>query len=468
MVEGSRSILSTSLGRALRSWSTFICKPVVKARSLPRAYSCGNEVPINLTTAGTAVSALSLTLEDTPALLYVSTAEGCLPACVTSGRAYDAGFTCSAAATQTGDGVTILISRPEGSMATIAEGDGPIAAVALAVTATAQYGAAISLTPASVVIQDADGLPLTVTSRAGTFQVNPLPTTTTTLQTTSTTTVEQPSTTVEPATTVPEVSTTTTELESSTTTTEEASTTTALTSTSIAPTTSVAPTTTTTVLPGLVYEWNFTNADDYYVDGDWWTDGGKYLPVITALPGGGYAYVPARPWIDENDDPPYGSDWAAVFARINSQAEQLVVGDILGGGFTVTGMNHPDAVYGSLYLSPTGGSGSTVMINLSPLSRSGSEGNYVYFFDLTTPCDVKLLDACDVNGENCNWGAAHYTGIFGGAIEWVNGNEPNNYAAFFGPQIGMSNTSETTFSVWKIALAVEPTTTTAEPTTTAN
>ena len=98
-------------------------------------------------------------------------------------------------------------------------------------------------------------------------------------------------------------------------------------------------------------------------------------------------------------------------------------------------MNHPDAVYGSLYLSPTGGSGSTVMINMSPLTRSGSEGNYVYSFDLTTPCDVKLRPT---GGD---WGDAQYTGTFGGAIDWVNANEPDNYAAFFGPQIGMSNTS---------------------------
>jgi hypothetical protein len=204
------------------------------------------------------------------------------------------------------------------------------------------------------------------------------------------------------------------------------------------------------------YAWNFTNEADYFVDGDWGTLDGMYAPVITALPVGGYVYVPARPYIDENDDPPYGSDWASVFAKINTQAYHLTVDTITGGGFTLTGMNHPDAVYGSLYLSPTGGSGSTVMINMSPLSRSGSDGNYIYSFDLTSPCDVKLKDACDVNGENCTWGTAHYAGTFGGAIDWVNDNVPGNYAAFFGPQIGMSNTSETTFTIWQIVLAVNP------------
>jgi hypothetical protein len=231
----------------------------------------------------------------------------------------------------------------------------------------------------------------------------------------------------------------------------------------------VAPSTTTTVPVLQVYDyaWNFTNAVDYYVDGDWWTLDGIYVPVITALPVGGYAYVPARPWIDSNDDPPYGSDWAAVFARINTnpQGDYLSVGNITGGGFTLTGMNHPDAVYGSLYLSPTGGSGSTVMINLSPLGRTGSDGNYVYSFDLNTACDVKLKDACDVNGENCNWGTAHYAGTFGGAIAWVNASAySGTYAAFFGPQIGMSGTSETTFTVWQIQLTASSTT--PGPTTT--
>ena len=234
-------------------------------------------------------------------------------------------------------------------------------------------------------------------------------------------------------------------------------------------TTSVAPTTTTTVPVLQVYDyaWNFTNEADYYVDGDWWTLDGIYAPVITALPGGGYAYVPARPYIDENDDPPYGSDWAAVFARINTnpQGDYLSVGDITGGGFTLTGMNHPDAVYGSLYLSPTGGSGSTVMINMSPLGRTGADGEYIYSFNLDTPADVKIKDASDVTAL---WGVAQYTGTFGGAIDWVNASAySGTYAAFFGPQIGMSNTSETTFTVWQIGLTASSTTPGPTTTTTA-
>ena len=106
-------------------------------------------------------------------------------------------------------------------------------------------------------------------------------------------------------------------------------------------------------------------------------------------------------------------------------------------------MNHPNAVYGSLYLSPTGGSGSMVMINLSPLGRTGEEGDYIYSFNLGTPADVKIK-----NGFGGTWGVAQHAGTFGGAIEWVNANAGDNYAAFFGPQIGMSNTSETTFTLW--------------------
>ena len=246
------------------------------------------------------------------------------------------------------------------------------------------------------------------------------------------------------------------------------------TTSSVAPTTTtttVAPTTTTTTPAGQVYEWNFTNEADYYVDGDWDHYGGMYVPVITALPGGGYAHVPARPYNPADpDDVLYVSDWASVFARINTntQGDYLIVGDILGGGFTLTGMNNPTAVYGSLYLSPTGGSGSTVMINMSPMSRTGADGDYIYSFNLDTPADVKIK-----NGPGGTWGVAQYTGTFGGVIEWVNANASGNYAAFFGPQIGMSGTSETTFTVWQIQLTASsttpgPTTTTTSiaPTTT--
>jgi hypothetical protein len=194
------------------------------------------------------------------------------------------------------------------------------------------------------------------------------------------------------------------------------------------------------------YTWNFTTAADY------WTNNA----VVTALPGGGSAYVaprtvnPADP-----DDVAYGADYAAVFARINSLAPVppgLRVGDIIGGGFTLSGMNHPDAVYGSLYLSPTGGGGSTVMINMSPMGRTGADGSFVYTFGLGTSADVKIK-----NGVDGSWGTAQTSGTFGGAIDWVNSSEySGTYAAFFGPQIGMSGTSETTFTVSEIGLNAVP------------
>src|ERR1035437_2256657 len=89
--------------------------------------------------------------------------------------------------------------------------------------------------------------------------------------------------------------------------------------------------------------WNFTNAADYYVSGDSGTPPANtsYLPVITVGVG---AYVPARPYINADDNPPYGSDWATVFAKVNTQAYHLAVGDITGGGFTLSGMNNPTAV----------------------------------------------------------------------------------------------------------------------------
>lgn len=189
--------------------------------------------------------------------------------------------------------------------------------------------------------------------------------------------------------------------------------------------------------------WNFTTAADY------WTNNA----VVTALPlpGGGSAYVAPRTVNPLNpDDVLYGADYAAVFAYINTQAYHLSVDDITGGGFTLSGMNHPDAVYGSLYLSPTGAGGSTVMINMSPMGFEGAGGAFVYTFDLNTPADVKIK-----NGLDGSWGTALTTGTFGGAIDYVNGSAySGTYAAFFGPQIGMSGTSETTFTVSEIQLNV--------------
>lgn len=191
------------------------------------------------------------------------------------------------------------------------------------------------------------------------------------------------------------------------------------------------------------YEWNFTTATDYWVNN----------AVVTALPGGGSAYVAPRivnP--SDPDDVAYGADNAAVFAWVNTQAYHLNVGDIIGGGFTLSGMNHPTAVYGSLYLSPTGGGGSTVMINMSPMGRTGANGDFIYTFDLDTLADVKIK-----NGADGSWGTALTTGTFGGAIDFVNASAySGTFAAFFGPQIGMSNTSETTFTVSQIELQSVP------------
>ena len=198
--------------------------------------------------------------------------------------------------------------------------------------------------------------------------------------------------------------------------------------------------------------WNFTTASDYYVSGDSGTPllNINYLPVITVGVG---AYVPARPYINSDDNPPYGSDWASVFAKVNTQAPGLRVGDITGGGFTVSGMNHPDAVYGTLYLSPSGGSVADVLINLS-MTRTGLNGNYVYTFGLGSAADVLVSPP--------NWVYAEPQGSldFAEVIAWANLNEPSDYAAFFGPQIGLSNTSGTTFTISEIELQIVP-----EPTT---
>lgn len=194
------------------------------------------------------------------------------------------------------------------------------------------------------------------------------------------------------------------------------------------------------------YVWDFSNATDY------WTNNA----VVSALPGGGSAYVAPRTVNPlDPDDVAWGADYAAVFAYINTQAYHLKVGDITGGGFTLSGMNHPDAVYGSLYLSPTGGGGSTVMINMSPMGRTGADGAFVYTFGLDTLADVKIK-----NGSDGSWGTALTTGTFGGAIDFINGSVySGTFAAFFGPQIGMSGTSETTFTVSRIEVAVpEPST----------
>lgn len=92
------------------------------------------------------------------------------------------------------------------------------------------------------------------------------------------------------------------------------------------------------------------------------------------------------------------------------------------------------------------------MINMSPMGRTGADGSFVYIFDLNTPADVKIK-----NGLDGSWGTAETSGTFGGAIAWVNASAySTTYAAFFGPQIGMSNTSGTTFTVTEIELNTVP------------
>ena len=183
--------------------------------------------------------------------------------------------------------------------------------------------------------------------------------------------------------------------------------------------------------------WNFTNSNDY------WTQNA----VLNIATSGGNAYVP-----------PSGTgvnDQASVFSRINTLAPGLKVGDIIGGGYTVTGLNNVGAVYGSLYLSPTGGSGSDVAILfLPPMNWAGSGGNGIYSFDLSTPAEYRTWD--NTTGE---WTAydANRSGTFAQVVAMINASSySGDYAAFFGPQIGMSGTSGTTFTVTEIQLQTVP------------
>ena len=218
-----------------------------------------------------------------------------------------------------------------------------------------------------------------------------------------------------------------------------------------------------------IYTWNFTNAGDYYVNGDpgvvqpgnqvepiggtpGMPEAGNpsaisYMPVITVGVG---AFVPARPWINSDDDSPWGSDWASVFAKVNTQASNIKVGDITGGGFTLTGMNQPGAVYDTIRLSPTGGDGSTVLILLSPMSYTGT-GTLNYTFDLNTHADYRT----DPTGLG-NWSGydSARSGTLGEVIGMLSGS--TDYAAFVGPEIGLSNTFGTTFTVTQIELDTVP------------
>jgi hypothetical protein len=177
------------------------------------------------------------------------------------------------------------------------------------------------------------------------------------------------------------------------------------------------------------YTWNFTNESDYFFAGS-----------ASFTQGGGSAYIA-----------PQTEDGASVFARLNTQAPGLRVGDITGGGYTVNSLNNTAAVYGSLYLSPTGGSGSDVLILLSPMTWTGTGGNGVYTFDLNTNADYRTK----VDGNWSVYDPAR-SGSLADVIAMINNSGYNGYAAFFGPQIGMSGTSETTFTVSEIGVNAVP------------
>jgi hypothetical protein len=199
-----------------------------------------------------------------------------------------------------------------------------------------------------------------------------------------------------------------------------------------------------------IYTWNFTNAGDYTVGGD-----PSLLPVINAASSGGSAYFAPRPYNPADpDDVAYGSDWASLFARINTQAPSLRVGDITGGGFTINGFasqtGTPSSIFDTIRLSPTGGDGSTVLILLSPMTYTGT-GTLNYTFDLNTHADYRT----DPTGLG-NWSAydAAKSGTFGQVIGMLSAY--TGYAAFVGPEIGMSGTNATTFTLTQIELDTVP------------
>jgi hypothetical protein len=178
--------------------------------------------------------------------------------------------------------------------------------------------------------------------------------------------------------------------------------------------------------------WTFTNpSSDYYVNN----------AALNLAPVGGNAYIA-----------PQSVDDAAVFARVNTQAPGLKLSSVIGGGYTIDGFSAavgtPENVYGSLYLSPTGGSGADVLILISPMSISGTApGMQDYSFGLGTHADYRTRD---ISG---NWTAFDpaRSGTFGDIVGMLSSNP--DYVAFFGPQIGESGTSGTTFDVSRIQLS---------------
>jgi hypothetical protein len=175
------------------------------------------------------------------------------------------------------------------------------------------------------------------------------------------------------------------------------------------------------------YTWNFETESDYWLYNATWSSGKATVP--SNLP---------------------SEDEASVFARLNTQTSPLLyIGDISGGGYTVTNLNNPPGtIYGSLYLSPTGGPGSTVLILLSPMSWTGGSGNYTYTFDGDTPADYRTRIP---PGDWSVYDPAR-SGTFDEVKAMIQAIPNTDYAAFFGPQIGMSGTFGTTFKVTQIRL----------------
>ena len=199
-------------------------------------------------------------------------------------------------------------------------------------------------------------------------------------------------------------------------------------------------------VPAEALTWNLSNSSntsDYYLGGN----AGWNLSM--------YGSVAPQP-----------NDEAAVLAMINTQAANLKLGDITGGGYAINSFytdfpGTPSLVYGSLYLSPTGGPGADVLILLSPMAVSGSDP-FTYAFDLSTPANYRTWTG---GGSLWDWSAldnwsaydSARSGTFGQVAALINSSlYGGDYVAFFGPQIGMSGTHNTQFNVTEIQLDVVP------------
>jgi hypothetical protein len=192
--------------------------------------------------------------------------------------------------------------------------------------------------------------------------------------------------------------------------------------------------------------WNFTDSEsNYYLDDANWVSGPP-------------AYVNVPP-ISADD----GGDSAAVLARINSQAPLLKLDNVVGAGFVIdnfaTVVGSAGNVFGSLYLSTTGGSGANVLIltDASPYTGAGT-GPLDYTFNLNTPADYRTWDPT-LDGGQGDWTAYDPTraGTLAQVIADIDASPyASEYVAFWGPQIGESGTSGTTFDVTQISLDVTP------------